>query len=721
MIEHKYRTCHLCEAMCGLDITVEEGRVTGVRGDDADVFSRGHLCPKGPALRDLHEDPDRLRRPLRREGTRLVPVTWEEALEAAAEGISRVRRAHGDEAVGVYIGNPTVHNQGALLMGQALLSALGSRSRRFDANSQDANPRLFVALHMLGELTALTVPDVDRTDHLLMLGANPAASNGSIMSLGDVRGRLAAIRARGGRIVLVDPRRTESAKWADEHCFIRPGGDAALLLAMLQVIFAEGLVDRARVAEMASGLDDLARLAARFPPERVASAIGIDAPTIRRLALDFARARSAVAYGRVGICTSAFGSAGSWLIEALNVVTGNFDRPGGSMFSRPAIDLNAIVRRVGMNHAGRYRSRVRGLPELGGTLPATTMAEEIETPGQGQIRALVTLAGNPVLSVPGGDRLARALGKLEHLVSIDLYLNETTRHATVVLPPRSPLERGHYDLVFQALAVRNTAKWSEPVLAPAPDSREDYEILWDLAVRLTAKRLGPLAARAARAALALGPPSQERILDLLLRVGPYGDRFGTGRGLSLAALRAAPHGVDLGAHVPARRTRVRTPSGRVELAPAALVADVPRVERWLDEQGQCGLLLIGRRHVRSNNSWMHNLTPLVKGPDRATLQIHPDDAKPRGIEAGSMVRVRGRAGEVRVRVEITADLMRGVVSLPHGFGHQDAAESLRVAGALAGPSANVVTDELLVEPLTGTAILNGVAVSVEAEAAPSSP
>jgi anaerobic selenocysteine-containing dehydrogenase len=711
MTERRYRTCNLCEAMCGLEITLDNGRVGEIRGDAEDVFSRGHLCPKGPALRDLHEDPDRLRRPMRRTAAGHTPIPWDEALEAAAEGLYRVRQRHGKDAVAIYIGNPTVHNHGALLMAQALLEAVGSKNR-FDANSQDANPRIFAALSMFGDPTALTVPDVDRTQQLLVFGANPVASNGSVMTLGDVRGRLKGIRERGGKIIVVDPRRTETASSADEHLFIRPGGDAALILAMLQVIFDAKLHDEAAIGRVAEGLAELRYLAARFPPERVEKAVGIDAARIRELALGFARADRAVAYGRMGVCTGAFGAVGSWLIEALNIVTGNFDRPGGAMFPRPAIDLGWISRAVGLGHAGRWRSRVRGLPELGGTLPATTMAEEMETPGEGQIRALVTLAGNPVMSVPGSARLERALAKLDFMVSVDLYLNETSRHATVVLPPRSPLERAHYDLVFHALAVRNTAKYSEPTVAPEPDTRDDYRILYELSVLLAGKRGGPLAERAAKLALRAGPPSAERLLDGLLRAGPYGLREGR-EGLTLAKLKANPHGVDLGALVPMRRERVRHHANLVQLAPPALTADVPRVDAWVDAAQSGSLSLIGRRHVSSNNSWMHNLPPLVRGRDRATLMMAPADAAARGLEDGASVQVRSRAGEVTARLTVTGDVMPGVVSLPHGYGHGAAADSLRVAGKLAGPNANALTDELLVEPVTGTAILNGVPVTVE--------
>ncbi len=453
MAEQKYRTCNLCEAMCGMVVEVDQGRVTGIRGDRDDVFSRGHICPKGPAMRELYEDPDRLRHPMRRTSSgRFERVSWDEALREAAERLVEIQTRHGKSSVGTYIGNPTVHNTGAILMAQALFSALRTRNR-FDANSQDANPRLFASHHMFGDIAALTVPDIDRTHYMLMLGANPLASNGSIMTLGDVRGRLKGIRERGGKLVVIDPRRTETAELANEHHFIRPGADAALIAAMLHVIFAERLVQSSPVYEMASGLSDLESAVAPFSPERVERAVGLSATTIERLAREFVAAESAVAYSRVGVSQNAFGPTASWLVDALNVVTQNFDRPGGAMFTKPAINLNDVARRMGLSHVSRFRSRVRGLPEVGGMLPAAAIAEEIETPGEGQIRGMVTLAGNPVLSVPGGERLSRALASLDFMVSIDIYLNETTRHANLVLPPRSGLERAHYDLIFHAIAV----------------------------------------------------------------------------------------------------------------------------------------------------------------------------------------------------------------------------------------------------------------------------
>lgn len=714
MSERFHRTCNLCEAMCGLLVTVGGGRVTDVRGDPDDVLSRGHICPKAPALRDLQEDPDRLQKPMRRTERGFEPVGWDEAFAEATERLAAIQRRDGHDAVGIYIGNPTVHNHGAALMSQLLTLALGSKNR-FDANSQDANPKLYACLSMYGDSLSLTVPDVDRTSFLLMLGANPAASNGSVMTLGDVKGRLRGIAERGGRFVLVDPRRTETAAWATEHVPIRPGGDAAFVAAMIATIFEQGLVDEPRVGAVARGLATLRDATRPFTPERVAGAVGIDAAKIRELAVSFAKAPTAVAYARIGICHSEHSATASWLVEALNVVTGNFDRPGGAMFPSPAVDLSGLAAQLGIGGAGRVRSRVRGLPDVGGQLPAAAMAEEMETPGPGQIRGFVTVAGNPVLSVPGSERLARALAGLEYYVAVDIYINETTRHANLVLPPCSPLERSHYDLVFHALAVRNTVKYSLPVLTPPADTRDDWDILSGLASGLVARRAGlPSLSGAASVLRRVAGLDADKVVDLLLRSGPYGDKFLPWRdGLSLAKVAAAPSGIDLGPMVPSADKRVRTDDRHVRLAPADLVADLARVATWLEGPQRGALALIGRRHVRSNNSWMHNLPSLTKGPDRSALLMHPSDAARRGLAAGDRARVSTAAGSVTARVEITSDVMPGVVSLPHGFGHGPARDTLRVAGPLAGANANALTDERHVEPLTGTAILTGVSVDVE--------
>ncbi|HYW11132.1 MAG TPA: molybdopterin oxidoreductase family protein [Longimicrobium sp.] len=711
-----FRTCTLCEAMCGLALQVEEGRVVSIRGDADDPFSRGHICPKGAALADVHADPDRLRQPMRRTPAGWQPVGWDEALDEAAERLQSVQRAHGRDAVAVYQGNPTVHNYGSMLYAPGFVRALGTRSR-FSATSVDQLPHHLAAYLMFGHQLLIPVPDLDRTDFFLVLGANPAVSNGSLMSAPDAAGRLKAIRRRGGTVVVIDPRRTETAALADRHHFIRPGTDALLLLALLHVIIGEELENPGRLADFTDGLDAVRVLAADFPPERAASATGIAADEIRALARAFAAAPSAVCYGRCGVSTQAFGGLAHWLINLLNLVTGNLDRPGGAMFTRAAVD---VLKQTGRGGLGRWKSRVRGLPEFGGELPVATLAEEMLTPGPGQIRALVTSAGNPVLSTPNGAQLDRALAGLDFMVSVDFYLNETTRHAHLILPPTSPLEHDHYDLVFYLLAVRNAAKYS-PALFPAPaGALHDWQIFLGLQRRME---------RGAKSRLkhaALAGLKPHGMLDLGLRTGPYGDGWNPfGRGLSLRTLRRHPHGMDLGPLQPMLPGRLFTRDKRIHAAPAPLLEDVTRLRAWLDEDAAragaatadgLDLLLIGRRQLRSNNSWMHNVPRLMKGRDRCTLLLHPTDAAARGIAPGGWVRVGSRAGSVEVPAELSDEVMPGVVSLPHGFGHGRAGIGTRVAAAHPGASANDVTDELRVDALTGNAALNGVPVRVEAVA-----
>ncbi len=687
-------TCNLCEAMCGLELAITHGKVTKITGDPEDVLSRGHICPKAIALGELLEDPDRLRHPIRRGGER---VAWSTAFDEAAARLRAIRDAHGPDAIALYVGNPVVHAHRSALAAELLTLALGTK-HRFDPNSQDSNPRLYACMAVYGDALAIPVPDVDRTDFLLMLGANPAASNGSQMGLGDARARFRAVRERGGQLVLVDPRRTESAAWCTRHLFIRPGGDAALLLAMLHVLFAEDRIDHVRATAMTSGLAELAALVQPFAPARVAPAIGIAAEDIAQLARDFAAAPRACAYARVGVCQNEFGPVANWLVEALNLVTGNVDREGGAMFSTPAADIAALGRLVVGNHLGRWRSRVRGLPEFLGALPSAVLAEEIETPGAGQIKALVVLAGNPVLSTPNGPRLDRALGTLEYMVAIDFYVNETTRHADLVLPPKHVFETGNYDVLLSRFGVRNVAKYSPPVLVTDDDTRDDFAIATELALRLRGLDR-PLVGRALRA---IAEKLPERVIDWLLRLGPYK--------LTLDKLRAAPHGLDLGPLVPQHGKAIRTPDRRARLVPPELAGDVPRVAAWLARAPE-PLVLIGRRHLRSNNSWMHNLRSLAKGPDRARAMLHPDDAARAGIADGRRATIASRTGELAVAIAITDEMMPGVVSIPHGFGHQGM--PMRIAAALAGASANALTDDQLVEPVLGTSILNGVPITVE--------
>jgi anaerobic selenocysteine-containing dehydrogenase len=736
-----YRTCTLCEAMCGLALEAEDGRVVSIRGDADDPFSRGHICPKGAALGDVHADPDRVRQPLRRTSAGWHPVSWDEALDEAAERLRGVQAAHGRDAVAVYQGNPTVHNYGSLLYAPGFVRALGTRNR-FSATSVDQLPHHLAAYLMFGHFLQIPIPDLHRTDFFLVLGANPAVSNGSMMSAPDAAGRIRAIRRRGGTVVVIDPRRSETAALANRHHFIRPGTDALLLLALLHVVFAEGLEQPGRLGDLVDGLDTVRALVADFPPERVAAATEIAAEEIRALARAFAAAPSAVCYGRCGVSTQEFGGLAHWLINLLNLATGNLDRPGGAMFTEPAVD---VVKQSKRGSFGRWKSRVRGLPEFSGELPVAALAEEILTPGPGQVRALVTSAGNPVLSTPNGAQLDRALAGLDFMVSVDFYLNETTRHAHLILPPTSPLEHDHYDLAFYLLAVRNAARYS-PALFPAPaGALHDWQIFLGLQRRLERGTK----ARLRHAALArLGPHG---MLDLGLRTGPYGAGFKPfGRGLTLRRLRAQPHGVDLGPLRPALPARLFTRDGRIHAAPAPLLADVARLRARLleglehlpgsaganefaagrsqgppartpvgeprfeaDSAGGYDLLLIGRRQLRSNNSWMHNYPRLMKGRDRCTLVIHPDDAAVRGITEDAPVRLSSRAGSVEVPAELSEDVMPGVVSLPHGFGHGRGGIGLAVAAAHPGASANDVTDDLHLDALTGNAALNGIPVRVE--------
>lgn len=707
-----YGACNLCEAICGLEFRVREGRVVSIRGDARDPLSRGHLCPKAVALQDLHEDPDRLRRPLRRVGETWTEVSWEAAFDDIAERLATLRKAHGAHGIAAYLGNPSVHNWGILTHAPAFLGPLRTRSR-YSATSVDQLPHHLVAYWLYGHQLLLPVPDIDRSHYLLMLGANPMASNGSLWTVPDFRARLKALQARGGRLVLVDPRRTETAQVADAHHFIRPGSDAALLLALLNLVLNEHGARPRRLGPITDGLDRVAAAMRPYTPERAERVTGIAAADIRRIAADLVAAPAAAVYGRMGVSVQAFGTLCQWAIQLLNLATDNLDREGGLMFPQPAFDL---VRGGGSpGHYGAWKSRVRGLPEFGGELPVAALAEEILTPGEGQVRALITIAGNPVLSTPNGRQLERALESLDFMVAIDCYRNETTRHAHYILPPTSRLEHDHYDIVFHHLAVRNTARYSPAVLPRPAGALHDWEIFRELGKRLRARLggRGSVLGRWREALMSRLPP--HRLLDLALRLGPYGLR--SAQRLSLARLRAHPAGVDLGPLRPALPLRLRSADRRIQAAPPAVLADLARLDAHLQALDAAApqrdeLWLIGRRHVRSNNSWMHNAQRLVKGPPRHQLFMHPEDLAARGLADGARVQLSSRVGQVEVEVQATTDIMRGVVSLPHGWGHARA--SLRIASRQPGASANDLTDEQAVDALSGNAALNGVPVRVSA-------
>ncbi len=699
-------------------MTVKGDRVIDIRGDEHDPSSRGYICPKATALADLHHDPDRLRLPMVRDGDQWHEVGWQEAFDLVGERIRQIRGRHGKHALGVYQGNPTAHNFGLVAIGQAFFRNLGTRNL-YSATSVDQLPHMLAAYLMFGHQLLMPVPDIDRTDLFICLGGNPLVSNGSIMTAPDMRGRLKALGKRGGKVIVVDPRRTETAEVADQHLFIRPGTDAFLLLSVLNVLFAEDLVRPGRLSRDLIGVRTLRAVSVDYPPERTAEVTGVPPSTVRALARQLAATERAVLYGRVGVCTQEFGGLAAWLIVAINALTAHLDEPGGAMFTTPAVD--AIPMAGWFGHAGsfaRYRSRIRRLPEFGGELPVAVLAEEIETSGEDQIRALITSAGNPVLSTPNGRRLDRALDKLEFMVSIDPYLNETTRHADVILPPTGALERSHYELALANYSVRNTAKYSPAVFPPAADQRHDWEICLELAARLFGPGHPLLRAGSGLGFGALAKLGPEAILELGLRAGPYGLRkFFSG--LSLRSLKQHPHGVDLGPLEPRLPGRLRTPGKKINLAPSEHTDDLDRLRGRLDSWTRDELVLIGRRQLRSNNSWMHTSARLVKGKPRCTLLVHPADAERHGLVDGELAEVSSKAGQIEVPVEVSDTMMPGVVSLPHGWGHGRPGIRLRVASAHPGASINDLTDEYLVDELTGTSALSGVRVSVRALAAAS--
>ncbi|NUT99207.1 MAG: molybdopterin-dependent oxidoreductase [Saccharothrix sp.] len=695
-----YTTCPLCEATCGLELTIEDDRITRVRGDRRDTFSRGFLCPKGASLGALDADPDRLRTPLVKRDGEFVPVSWDEAFALVHERFTAIVAEHGRDAVAAYLGNPNVHSLAGGLYAGALRKALGSRNV-FTASTVDQMPKHVSSGYLYGGIFSIPVPDIDRTDFLLLLGADPLSSNGSLWTVPDVPTRLKDLRARGGTFVVVDPRRSRTAATADQHLAIRPGTDVFLLLALAHELFAADLVDLGPLASHVVGVDEVRALVGPFSPEAVADRCGIPAVRIRDLAHRFAGARRAVVYGRIGTTTVEFGTVASWLVDVLNILTGNLDRPGGAMFPLPAHARRGSGRGKGFA-TGRWHSRVRGLPEVAGEFPAVTLADEIETPGTGQVRALVTVAGNPALSVPNSARLDAALSTLDFMVSVDPYVNETTRHADVILPPPPPSQRAHYDLAFLSFTVRNVVKYSRPVVPLAPGALDESDIL----LRLTAifAGLGPDADLDALVGLS-GPSDltrDERLLDAKLRSGPYG--------LSIQDLLDHPHGMDLGALESRVPEILRTPSGRIELCPDAIAADLPRVRAALSGASE-GLVLVGRRHLRTNNSWMHNVPALVKGK-LCTLLVSPADASRLGLADGGAAEVSSRVGKVEVTVEVSADMAPGVVSMPHGWGHDRPGTRLSVAREHAGVNVNLLTDDLALDPLSGTAVLNGTHVQV---------
>lgn len=720
------RTCPLCEATCGLELTVREGRVARVRGDREDPFSRGFVCPKGTTLGHLHEDPDRLRSPLVRRDGELVEVGWDEAFAAVAEGLGHIWADGERDAVAIYLGNPTAHSLAGALYAGPLVKALGTRNV-YSASTVDQMPKHVSSGYLFGSAGAIPVPDLDRTDYLLMLGANPLESNGSLCTAPDFPGRMAAIRDRGGRVVTVDPRRTRTAEASDEHVPIRPGSDAFWLAALVTEIAEAGLVDPGDLSDVVRGLEPTLAALAPFTAASVEGRTGVPAATTRRIARELAGAPRAAVYGRIGTHTTEFGTLASWLVDVANVVTGNLDRPGGAMFPASAVGADTRDRRPGGRGfvTGRWSSRVSGHPEVKGELPVAALAEEIETPGDGRVRALITSGGNPVRSCPNSSRLDAALAGLEFMVSVDIYLNETTRHADVVLPAPSPLAKPHLDVAFSALSVRNYVNYSPPLHPPDDPSEpgmHEHDILARLALiaggaghdadpaAITSLIAATLAERSGVEAVEHVAGPVESLLDLMLRGGPYD--------LTMDDLLAAPHGIDLGPLEPRLPGLLRTESGMVELDAPPVIADVARLVDALGRDPGEGLVLVGRRHLRSNNSWMHNIDVLVRGRPRCTLQMNPADAADRGLEHGAAARVSSDVGEVVAAVEVTDAVGPGTVSLPHGWGHDVPGTRGRVAASTGGVNSNELTGDTVIDPLSGNARLNAIPVEVTAAPGP---
>lgn len=731
-----YRICPLCEACCGLEIKVQDDKVISIRGHEADVLSRGYICPKAIALKDLHEDPDRLRTPLIKRNGKHEPATWDEAFAEIEKHLPPLMAAHGKHAVAMAVGNPSAHKIGLLTYFGKLARAIGSRNV-FSASTLDQMPKQLASGLMFGHWLSTALPDISRTELLLVIGANPLASNGSMWTVPDFKGKAKALQARGGQLIVIDPRRTETAAVADAHHFIRPGADVFLLAALVQVLFAENLVNLGRVAPWVLGTEEVRAAVADFTPEAAASRCGMPADTIRSLTRQIASTPKAAVYARIGTCTQQYGTLASWLVDVLNTLTGHLDMEGGMLFAKSAAFASNTVGKPGIGKSvstGRHHARVSGAPEVYGELPITCMAEEIETPGEGQVRALITVATNPVLSSPDGPRLAKALDSLNFMVSLDIYLNETTRHADVILPGLSPLEDLHYDVAFPQLSWRNHARYSAPVL-PRPEgqpeewqtllkltaivqgqgAQQDANLLDDQQFADDANRLfGPHAAAVIAATCSLRGP--QRGLEVALRSGPYGDQFGLKpEGLNLKKVMAASDsgGIDLGELQPRIPEMLRTPSGKVELAPQLLLQDLKRAAQDLRASAP-DLVIIGRRDVRTNNSWMHNLPTLAKGPFRCTALIHPDDAARHGVQDGGMATLRNGHRSVQAQVQFSTDMMPGVVSLPHGWGHNLPGAQLRVAAERPGANINALLDDQLRDPLSGNAVLGGVAITMEA-------
>ncbi|MBT7374987.1 MAG: molybdopterin-dependent oxidoreductase [Porticoccaceae bacterium] len=699
-IKTHYRACNLCEAICGLEIKTQDDQVLSIKGDKNDPLSRGYICPKGTAMEDIYTDPDRLRRPVKKQGDGWVEISWEQAYAEVADKLIAVQEQYGQNAVAFYAGNPNVHNYGSMTHASVLRKAVQSKIH-FSATSLDQLPHHLTSYSLYGHQSLIPVPDIDHTSYMVIIGGNPLASNGSIMTSPDIPKRLKAIQQRGGRFIVIDPRRSETAEIADQHLFIRPGTDAWLLMAMLNTLFAEDLINTGHLSEYLIGVDEVRRACEGYSPELAEQRTGVSAEQIRQLARDMASIEGAVCYGRMGVSVQVYGTLCQWAIQMINILTNSLDVRGGMMPSSPAFGF-IKPGESGAGHFAAFHSRVSGLPEFAGELPATVMSEEILTEGEGQIRGLITIAGNPVLSAPNGNQMDQALAGLDFMVSIDFYINETTQHADIILPPTSALEHDHYDLAFHRLAVHNTTRFNEAVFEPAEGTRHDWEIFNELGIEI-ARRKG----------IEVKPlPSPDKLIDIGIQRGPYSTAAGHELALTLDKIKQHPHGLDIGPLEPSLLERLCTPDGKITLMADYISEDLARLASDLQTTEEGELLLIGRRHIRSNNSWMHNSHRLVKGKPRWQLLMNPQDMATHQLQDQSQVRIQSRVGEVQTQVLASDEVMPGVVSLPHGWGHQRDGVNLEIAAEQAGVSCNDLTDDKLIDQASGNSALNGVPVRV---------
>ncbi|WP_068273522.1 molybdopterin-dependent oxidoreductase [Aldersonia kunmingensis] len=702
------RQCTLCEAHCGILVTVDDNRVTRIEGNPDDVLSHGYICPKATAMGDLHHDPERLRRPMRKVGDGFEEIGWDEAIALVGENLRRIQKKHGRHSIAMYLGNPAAHSP-SFIWGTLLRTVLLT-NHFYTASSIDQFPQEFVAWKMFGSNVLAPVADIDRTDRLVILGANPAVSNGSVTTMPDAKGRIRAIRKRGGKVVVIDPRRTETARLADEHISVRPGGDTFLLLGVLHTLFADGMTPPNSTVPIADW-NDLAELVAPCTPEAMALRSGVDADTIRRFAREHREAKSALVYARIGVCQQTTGTITHWLVNTLNAVTGNLDRPGGQMYTTPPIDAAGMLRRAGTGY-GAWTDRTGTRKSFRGELPVVGLADEILADDADAVRALVTYAGNPVLSTPQKGRLDEALDKLDFYVAVDMYLTETSRHADVVLPPISHLEREEFDILFPVFSVRNNARYNARVIEPAPGAPEDWEILADLTVEMTPMPLRRFTGRLAKAVVRRMSPM--RLSAVGVAVGPHGVLRKGPRGMTIKKVKNSAGGIDLGPLVPRLAKLIVTPDRKVHVAPEEFVAEAKRLldEQPTSERVEYDLHLIGRRHLRSNNSWLHNIESMVKGRDRCTVLMHPEDATTRGLVDGQAVNVASKVGSIEVPVEVSDEIRVGTVAIPHGWGHDEKGVGWSTAAAHPGANVNLLHDTATTDTFTGNAAVNSTMVRV---------